>query len=67
MPAPEEMVNVNPEDIPNQPTREITQTDHLNKKLLTSLLNSMNEGGNATLEKMLEPDNTEEENDEWKD
>lgn len=67
MPAPKEMVNVNPEDIIDQPTREITQTDHLNKKLLTSLLNRMNEGGNATLEKMLEPDNTEEENDEWKD
>ncbi|CAH2098073.1 unnamed protein product [Euphydryas editha] len=67
MPAPEEMVNVNPEDIQDQPIREITQTDHLNKKLLTSLLNRMNEGGNSTLAKMLEPDNSEEENDEWKD
>lgn len=65
MPAPQESVN-NPEPIQEQPPREITQTDHLNKKLLTSLFNRMNEGGDSTLNKMLENDNKTEE-DEWKD
>lgn len=65
MPAPQESVN-NPEPIQEQPPREITQTDHLNKKLLTSLFNRINEGGDSTLNKMLESDNKTEE-DEWKD
>lgn len=65
MPAPQESVN-NPEPIQEQPPREITQTDHLNKKLLTSLFNRINEGGDSTLNKMLENDNKTEE-DEWKD
>lgn len=47
------------------PVRERTQTDHLNKKLLTSLFNRMNEG-DSMLSKMMEPDNDSEENDEWK-
>lgn len=65
MPAPQESVN-NPEPIQEQPPREITQTDHLNKKLLTSLFNRMNEGGDSTLNKMLENDDKTEE-EEWKD
>ncbi|CAH4029692.1 unnamed protein product [Pieris brassicae] len=47
------------------PVRERTQTDDLNKKLLTSLFNRMNEG-DSMLSKMLEPDNESEENEEWK-
>ncbi|CAH2229007.1 jg7078 [Pararge aegeria aegeria] len=65
MPAPQESVN-NAEQIQDQPPREITQTDHINKKLLTSLFNRMNEG-DSLLNKMLEDDNKTEESDEWKD
>lgn len=67
MPTPEKNVLSNPEQIQEQPVREITQTDHLNKKLLTSLFNRMNEvdgGGNSLLAKMLEPDPEEA---EWED
>lgn len=62
MPTPQKNVLTNPEQIQEQPAREITQTDHLNKKLMTSLFNRMNEidgGGNSLLAKMLEPDNDE--------
>lgn len=68
MPTPEKNVLNNPENLQEQPVREITQTDHLNKKLLTSLFNRMNEvetdGGNSLLAKMLEPDEFSEETDE---
>ncbi|XP_060807802.1 uncharacterized protein LOC132903445 [Amyelois transitella] len=67
MPTPEKKVLTNPEQIQEQPVREITQTDHLNKKLLTSLFNRMNEvdseGGNSLLAKMLEPDNDDFDDD----
>lgn len=70
MPAPlnKESTQKN-EDTQNleQVSREISQTDHINKKLLTSLFKRMDEGGNSTLAKMMEPDNNSEENDEWKD
>ena len=67
MPAPEENVQNKTVQTQEQPMREITQTDHLNKKLLTSLFKRLDEGGNSLLDKMLEPENTSEENDEWKD
>ncbi|KAM3958707.1 uncharacterized protein ACR2FA_007230 [Aphomia sociella] len=67
MPTPEKNVLSNPEKLQDQPVREITQTDHLNKKLLTSLFNRMNEAdndGNSMLAKMLEPGPEEA---EWED
>ncbi|KAL0860676.1 hypothetical protein ABMA27_010021 [Loxostege sticticalis] len=67
MPTPEKNTMNNPEEILEQPTREISQTDHLNKKLLTSLFNRMNDGEDSNLNKMLEPDNIPEDEDEWKD
>ncbi|KAL0811088.1 hypothetical protein ABMA28_010356 [Loxostege sticticalis] len=67
MPTPEKNTMNNPEEILEQPTREISQTDHLNKKLLTSLFNRMNDGEDSNLNKMLEPDNIPEDDDEWKD
>ncbi|KPI98616.1 hypothetical protein RR46_04589 [Papilio xuthus] len=67
MPAPEQNTQSNTQGSVEPPTREISQTDHMNKKLLTSLFKRLNEGGDSILEKMLEPDNNSEENDEWKD
>ena len=67
MPAPEENVQNKTVQTQEQPMREITQTDHLNKKLLTSLFKRLDEGGNSLLDKMLEPENNCEENDEWRD
>lgn len=67
MPTPEKNVMSNPEEGLDQPTREISQTDHLNKKLLTSLFNRMNDGEDSNLNKMLEPDGLPEDEDEWKD
>lgn len=66
MPAPEKNTQTDTQGSAEQPSREVSQTDHINKKLLTSLFNRINEGGDSMLEKMLEPDNSEE-NDEWKD
>lgn len=67
MPAPEENVDSKTVQPQEQAMREITQTDHINKKLLTSLFKRLDEGGNSLLEKMLEPDNNSEENDEWQE
>ncbi|CAH0714818.1 unnamed protein product, partial [Brenthis ino] len=67
MPAPEENVDTKTVQPQEQAMREITQTDHLNKKLLTSLFKRLDEGGNSLLETMLEPDNNSEENDEWQE
>lgn len=66
MPTPENKTQ-NTEEVAESPTREITQTDHLNKKLLTSLFKRMDEGGDSQLSKMLESDNKTEEDDDWKD
>ncbi|CAG4995448.1 unnamed protein product [Parnassius apollo] len=72
MPAPDsdnnkqKVIENNAQELIDQPVREITQTDHLNKKLLTSLFNRMVEGdSDSSLAKMLEPDNINEEHDEW--
>ncbi|CAK1547832.1 unnamed protein product [Leptosia nina] len=65
-PEQEEKTPNNQEKTPDLPVRERTQTDDLNKKLLTSLFNRMNEGGDTMLSKMLEPDNKTDEDDEWK-
>lgn len=69
MPAPEKTENNNPEQIQEQPVREITQTDRINKKLLTSLFKRLDEGGDSQLAKMLEADdnNGEIADEEWKD
>lgn len=66
MPAPEKTAPVNPEQVQEPPPREISQTDHLNKKLLTSLFKRMDEGGDSNLSKMLEDDNKTEDH-EWED
>lgn len=66
MPEPDKTAPVNPENIPEQPTREISQTDHLNKKLLTSLFKRMDEDGDSVLSNMLKDDNTTEDQ-EWED
>lgn len=66
MPEPNKKVPVNPENIPDKPNREMSQTDHLNKKLLTSLFKRMDEGGDSTLSNMMEDDNKTEDH-EWED
>lgn len=66
MPEPDKTTPVNPEPVPEQPTREISQIDHINKKLLTSLFKRMDEGGDSTLSKMLEDDNKTDDK-EWED
>ncbi|CAF4770459.1 unnamed protein product [Pieris macdunnoughi] len=65
MPEQEEKAQNEQQNNAEVPVRERTQTDDLNKKLLTSLFNRMNEG-DSMLSKMLEPDNESEENEEWK-
>lgn len=68
MPAPENTLNNNPEQIQEQPVRELSQTDLINKKLLTSLFKRLDEGGDSQLAKMLEADNNGEiADEEWKD
>lgn len=68
MPAPEETVNNNPEQIQERPVRELSQTDRINKQLLTSLFKRLDEGGDSQLAKMLEVDNNGEiADEEWKD
>lgn len=71
MPEPGKTVsntNANPEKALEleQPTREISQTDRINKKLLTSLFKRMDEG-DSVINQMLETDNNTTEDDEWKD
>ncbi|CAG4966337.1 unnamed protein product [Colias eurytheme] len=65
-PEKEETTTNTQDAMPEMPVRETTQTDHLNKKLLTSLFNRMNEEGDSPLSKMLEPDNQADDDDEWK-
>ena len=74
MPSPEENTVHNHEQTTEEapriealPPREISQTDHINKKLLTSLFNRLDEGGETNLAKMLEDDNKTSEDDEWND
>lgn len=67
MPAPESKTEVTTQEVIEQPARELSQTDHINKKLLTSLFNRLDEGGDSLVAKMLEPDNKNDEHDEWSD
>lgn len=68
MPAPVKTENNNPEQIQEQPVRELSQTDRINKQLLTSLFKRLDEGGDSQLAKMLEADNNGEiADEEWKD
>lgn len=64
MPTPQNTVPNNPEQMPEQPVREISQTDHLNKKLLTSLFKRMDEEESSS--KITDPDKKTEDDDEWK-
>lgn len=69
MPAPENKVIApeRPEEpIPELPPRETTQTDHINKKLLISLFNRMNDAENSTASKTLQ-NGDDNESDEWED
>lgn len=65
MPEPDKTAPVAQEKIPEQPPREISLTDHLNKKLLTSLFKRMDEGGDS-VPTNLEDDNKTEDH-EWED
>lgn len=65
MPEPDKTTPVKPENIPEQPTREISQTDHLNKKLLTSLFKRLDDSGDS-VPNNLEDDNKTEDH-EWED
>lgn len=47
----------------NQQVREITQTDHLNKRLLSAFLDRINDSGGQGLEAAGETDAS----DDWKD
>lgn len=47
----------------NQPVREITQTDHLNKRLLSAFLDKINDSGGQGLEVA----GDSEASDDWKD
>lgn len=70
MPAPNDTKNIynnDKEDALEQGVREITQTDHINKKLLTSLFKRMDETGDSPLAKMLNSNNQSDENNEWND
>lgn len=63
MPEPEKPTITKPEVVALEPpTREISQIDHINKKLLTSLFKRMDEDGDIS-----QPDNNTTEDDEWKD
>ncbi|XP_073961146.1 uncharacterized protein [Choristoneura fumiferana] len=64
MPEPENNTVKNTEQIQQQPMREITQTDHLNKKLLTSLFKRLDEADSTS--NVSETENTTED-DEWKE
>lgn len=65
MPEPENNTVKNTEQIQQQPMREITQTDHLNKKLLASLFKRLDEADSAA-SNVSETENTTED-DEWKE
>lgn len=65
MPEPEKTAPANPEPLNDQPPREISQTDHINKKLLTSLFKRMDEEKDSPLAKMLEPDSNDVEEQDW--
>ena len=47
------------------PTREITQTDHLNKKLLNSFLDKINESSGFPVVPRTDTDVKPEADDEW--
>lgn len=67
MPAPEQIENNNTKQIQEQPAKEISQNDRINKQLLTSLFKRLDEGGDSQLSDMLEPDNNGEiADEEWK-
>lgn len=61
MPEPAETPNNNPDLVLDPPTREISQTDQINKKLLASLFKRMDEVDTP------QPDNDAADEDEWKD
>ncbi|KAI5632143.1 hypothetical protein NE865_15140 [Phthorimaea operculella] len=64
--APDSQTPPEPQTLPQQPVRELSQTDHLNKRLLTSLFKSLDEGGEESLSKMMEPDTTDKiDEKEW--
>lgn len=46
------------------PVRELTQTDKLNKKLLSSLLENLNSGENPVLNSLTNQPNTEQDDSE---
>ena len=57
--------NTNGVNVPQEPpTREITQTDHLNKKLLNSFLDKINESSGFPVASRIDTD-AEPEEDEW--
>jgi len=57
--------NTNGIDVPQEPpTREITQTDHLNKRLLNSFLEKINESTGFPVVSRIDTD-AEPEIDEW--
>lgn len=53
--------NTNSVELPENPEREITQTDHLNKRLLSAFLEKLNETGADNSDTVVEEESWEEE------
>ncbi|KPI94317.1 hypothetical protein RR46_04385 [Papilio xuthus] len=66
MPAPEQNIQSNTEGIVEQPSREISQSEPMNKKLIANLLKTVIKGGDPTIAKMFELEKKTEGNDERK-
>ncbi|KPI94321.1 hypothetical protein RR46_04389 [Papilio xuthus] len=65
MPAPQQNTQNNPQG--SAPlSREMIQSEHMNKKLMANLLKSLIKGGDPTIAKMFEKEKETEGNDERK-